>query len=472
MDISDCVKYCTAAWSEGGAALEGLKEVLRIPNLSPEYDDTFLTNGLINKAVESVQKWIESQGITGLKTTVFADPGREPLLMVEIPASGDVKSSIMTYGHLDKMPPLDAAGWSPGLSAYNPVVKDGKLYARGANDDQYSPFLVLTALKYVQEHKLPHPRIVMLLETGEESGDEEITRYVNDLRERIGQIDVIFVLDAGGEDYSTAWLCGSLRGVCQGVLSVQHLKEPCHSGMATGLVPSTFRIARMLLSRLEDEQTGEIKLKEAHAPTIPQERVDQNVRIAEHLGKQITDICTLVPGARYLSDNISEMVVQRAWKPGLAVTGEEGIPPTACASNVMRTKTDLKLSLRIPPGVDPEVCAAAMKKLLEENPPYGAKVTYTPFSGGKGWCCRPFTPTVDKAITESTKAIFGQPPMILGDGASIPLTNVFQSLWPEAAIIVTGAAGPDSNPHGYDESLNLDYTSKLTAFFSSFISSL
>ena len=295
---------------------------------------------------------------------------------------------------------------------------------------------------------------------------------MNDLRERIGPIDVILVLDAGGEDYSTAWLCGSLRGVCQGSLSIQHLKEPCHSGMATGLVPSTFRIARMLLSRLEDEQTGEIKLKEAQAPEIPQVRVEQNVRVANHLGKHVTDICTLIPGARYLSDSISDMVVQRAWKPGLAVTGMEGIPPTACASNVMRTKTELKLSLRIPPGVDPEVCAQAMKKLLEADPPYGAKVTYTPFSGGKGWCCKPFTPNVDKAITESTKAVFGQPPMILGDGASIPLCNVFQDLWPEAAIIVSGAAGPDSNPHGYDESLDLGYTIKFTALLSSFISSL
>lgn len=462
MDIADCLKFSTAAWMDGGFALEGLKELIRIPNLSPAYDEAFLTNGLIMKAVECVKGWIEVQAIPGLVTKVFADPGREPLLMVTIPGTAPSAKPILTYGHLDKMPHLDAAGWRAGLSATNPVVEGDKVYGRGTNDDGYNPFCLVTAIKYLNDKSIPYPKITMLLESGEESGDTEIQKYLDELRPVIGEVGLIAVLDAEAQDYDTVWCCTSLRGVVNGVLSIQHLSTPCHSGMATGLVPSTFRIARMLISRIEDEQTGEIKVKEASVE-IPPARLQEAKDVAAHLGERAHEIVAPLEGAELLTTDNSQLLINKAWKPGLAVTGCEGIPSIAEASNVMRTNTNLKLSLRIPPGVDAVALGQTLKQVLEANPPYGAKVTYDANACGNGWSGKDFSADMTAAITDASMKVFGNKPAFYGEGGSIPLCNKFAALWPEAHTLVTGCAGTDSNPHGYNESLDLPYTGKFSA---------
>jgi acetylornithine deacetylase/succinyl-diaminopimelate desuccinylase-like protein len=470
VDIQDVLAYSVAAWQEGGFALEGLKAFIRVPNISPAYDATFLTNGLIQQAVETVKGWIESQGLPGLTTTVYADPGREPLLYVDIPGTAPAGAPVcLAYGHLDKMPPLDPAGWSSGLSARDPVIRDGKIYGRGANDDGYNPYLLLAALKYLHSKALPYPKFTLLLETGEESGDSEIQRYLDDLRPRIGPADLILVLDGETQDYETFWACTSLRGVVNGTLDIAHLATPCHSGMATGLVPSTFRIARILLSRIEDAETGEVLLPEAHAAEIPRARVEQCSLIAQQLGERCHAVVTPLPGAQLLTQDKAQLLVNKAWKPGLAITGADGIPSIQDGSNVMRARTALKLSLRIPPTVDGNTVAAALKRVLEADPPYGARVTYTPSSAGNGWKGADLSGNVDEAMKSATKAVFGGIPLYYGEGGSIPLCNKFQELWPDAQVLVSGCAGTDSNPHGYDESLNIEYTGKFTALLIVFL---
>jgi acetylornithine deacetylase/succinyl-diaminopimelate desuccinylase-like protein len=461
-ELAELVSYSAAAWQDGGFALEGLKSFVRVPNVSPEYDPEFLTNGLINRAVNVVKTWIEAQGITGLTTQVLADPGREPLLVVKIPGTSSAPP-LLIYGHLDKMPPLDPAGWDTGLSATDPVVRNGKVYGRGTNDDGYNSFVVLSALKYLQSKQLPYPPITLLLETGEESGDDEIRRYLDELRPSIGPVGVIIVLDAEAQDYDTVWCCTSLRGVVNGTLDIRHLQTPCHSGMATGLVPSTFRIARILLDRIENSSTGQVLVTEAFT-SIPPIRVEQSRQIAEHLGDRSHEIVTPLPGAQLVTQDNAQLLVNKAWLPGLAVTGADGIPAIVDGSNVIRTRTALKLSLRIPPLVDAKVVAAALKKVLEADPPYGATVTYTASGAGNGWCGKDLDGKIGAAVEKATGAVFGAKPLYYGEGGSIPLLNKFQDLWPDAHFLVTGCAGVDSNPHGFNESLDLAYTGKFTAF--------
>jgi len=472
MNTQECISYCTKEWSEGGSALEGLKKFIEIPNLSPHYDEGYFTNGLMGQAVHFVGEWIKGQGIKGLEITYYEDKGREPLLFVEIPSTaGKEVPAVLTYGHLDKMPHLDAEGWSQGLFATKAVVRGDKVYGRGSNDDGYNPFCIITAVKYLEQNNLPHPRIVMLLESGEESGDDEIQRYLNELRPKIGEVGVIMVVDGEAEDYKTFWCCTSLRGVVMGVLDIQHLAGPCHSGMATGVVPSTFRIARMLLSRIEKEETGEILIKEANIE-IPQNRIQNCNDIANQLGAQAVDSVTLLPGAKHLPGTIGDLLVNKAWRPGLAITGADGIPIVANGSNVIRTRTALKLSLRLPPGVKSEEIGEIMKKELERDPPYGAKVSFKLLSTGDGWFGRDFDEKTQTALDSTSQKIFGQKPLLYGEGGSIPLCNALQALWPNAQLIVTGAAGVDSNPHGYDESLDLPYTGKFTASISSFLNEI
>jgi acetylornithine deacetylase/succinyl-diaminopimelate desuccinylase-like protein len=466
------MEYFAKAWSEGGFALEGLKGIIRIPNLSPGYDDKYFENGLIYQALHYMADWVKAQNLKDCKITTFEEKNTEPLLMVEIGATCEKDVlPVLTYGHLDKMPHLDAEGWSEGLSATNPVVRDGKVYGRGTNDDCYEGFLVVAAVKYLEEHNIPHPKVIMLMETGEESGDDEIQKYLHKLRPTIGDVGVVMVIDAEAEDYKTMWCCKSLRGVAMGVLEVSHLAKPCHSGMATGLVPDTFRICRMLLSRLEDEQTGEVKIKEAHVE-IPESCKEQLITIAKQLGDASVEIVEPIEGAELLSKDNGQLLINKAWKPGLAVTGQSGLPIVAEGSNVIRTSTGLKLSMRLPPGVDSEKINEIMKKELERDPPYGAKVEYKPLGAGDGWLGRDFDPKTQESLEKSSLEVFGEKPLFYGEGGSIPLCNLFQKLWPEAQVIVTGAAGTDSNPHGYDESLNLEYTGKLNAVISSFFAGL
>ena len=467
MDINDCLKFCEAAWAEGGSALEGLKGLIRVPNLSPDYDKDFLTNGLIDQAIDVTRKWIESQGIPDLSTQVYHDPGRQPLLRVNIKGTSPEAPPILCYGHLDKMPHLDPAKWSPGLSATNPVLRNNKLYGRGTNDDGYNSFLIITALRYLHEHNLKFPKVTILLETGEESGDEEIKRYLDELHESIGDAATIVVLDAEAQDYKTIWCCTSLRGVINGILSVEHLKTPCHSGMATGLVPSTFMIARQLLSRIEDEKTGEILIKEAHVPEIPKNRIEQCYAIANHIGDACHAIVSPLDGCKLITEDNGQLLVNKAWVPGLAVTGADGIPSIVNGSNVMRPKTALKLSLRIPPGVDADKCGAVLKSVLEKDPPFGAKVSYNVVGAGNGWWGRDFDAKTDTALKKASKAVFGEEPLYYGEGGSIPRCNKFKELWPKAQLLVSGCAGVDSNPHGFDESLDIPYTIKFTTLIAS-----
>ena len=471
MDYQDCLAYCHAAWSEGGFAVEGLKQVIRVPNLSPDYDEEYHTNGLIQQACTTTKAWIESLGLKGLKTTLYAEQNKEPLLYIEIEGTSPELGSVLAYGHLDKMPHLDPEGWSEGLSATNPVIRGDKIYGRGTNDDCYASFLLMTSMKYIQEKGLPHPRVVMVLEAGEESGSSEIENYLEQLRDQIGDVTSIMVLDAECADYNDVWCCTSLRGVCIGTLEVSHVRVPVHSGTGTGIVPSTFRIARMLLSRIEDEQTGRILIPECHVE-IPESRVESCRRIADQLGEHCLSAIELLPGSRHIHKEVYMNVLAKAWEPGLAVTGCDGIPKIKDGSNVIRANTSLKLSLRIPPGVDGAVILQKMKEILEKDPPYGAKVVFHANDYGNGWFGRDFSPKVNTALVNATKAVFGIEPLYYGEGGSIPLCNFFQKKWPDADIIVTGCAGVDSNPHGYDESLDIAYTGKFAAVLCGFLTSL
>lgn len=470
MEIENCLNYCKSEWSEGGNALEGLKGIIKIPNLSPAYDDNYFTNGLVQQAILFTDNWIKAQGLAGLTTRVHVEEGREPLLIAEIPAFNNcTKEPILTYGHLDKMPHLTLAKWSNGLGPVTPVIKGDYIYGRGSNDDCYNPFFIVTIFKYLQKENIPHPKVTILLETGEESGDETISHYLKELRPTMGDFSMIIVLDGLSMDYANFWIVSSLRGCVIAQLDITILDNPVHSGAATGIVPSTFRITRQLLSRIEDEKTGEILLKEANLEHIPDVAYENEKKLVQAIGNQVYDSFPLTKGAKFAHDDDVENLVANHWKPGLAVTGADGIPAIKNGSNIIRTTTSLKLSLRVPPGIDAVTVGAALKKELERDPPYNAKVSCEIKGAGSGWCGIDTPPEIWESLCYATNAVFKSEPINVGDGASIPLTNLLTELWPKAKVFVIGAAGPDSNPHGYDESLNLTFTYKLNAVMAAFI---
>ena len=387
--------------------------------------------------------------------------GRTPLLFIEVnPTGKDSRGTVLLYGHLDKQPEM--SGWRSGLGPWTPVIEQGRLYGRGGADDGYAVFCAFSALQSLQEKRRPHARCVMLIECCEESGSYDLPAYLETLSSRIGSPELVVGLDSGCGNYEQLWGTASLRGLVNGVLSVEVLAEGVHSGDASGVVASSFRIARSLLERLEDSGTGTIKDKALQAP-IPRERVAQATLAAGVLGEQTWRKFPFVPGMQPMHGDPAELVLNRSWRPMLAVTGAEGLPPPANAGNVLRPKTELTLSLRLPPTVDAGAAARRLKQVLEADPPYGARVRFEAGQAATGWHAPQTTPWLEQALQNASMACFGKPVMWMGEGGTIPFMAMLGERFPQAQFLITGVLGPQSNAHGPNEFLHLDYAQRLTA---------
>jgi acetylornithine deacetylase/succinyl-diaminopimelate desuccinylase-like protein len=367
---------------------------------------------------------------------------------------------VLLYGHLDKQPEM--TGWSEGLGPWTPVVRVGKLYGRGGADDGYAVFAALAALKSMNESKTPHARCVALIECCEESGSYDLPHYLESLSKRIQKPNLVIGLDSGCGNYEQMWGTTSLRGIINGVLTVEVLTEGVHSGDASGVVAESFRIARSVLKRVDDSDTGAVLDPSFHAP-IPEERREQAKRAAKVLGREIHARFPFVKGAKPMASKLDELVLNRTWRPALSVTGADGLPAPASAGNVLRPRTALALSLRIPPTVDGARAAKHLKALLEDEPPYGARVTFEAGQAATGWHAPATASWLEKVLDVASKKHFGAPAMWMGEGGTIPFMAMLGKKFPEAQFLITGVLGPHANAHGPNEFLHIEYAKRLTA---------
>lgn len=437
--------------------LPTLSQYIEIPNQSPLFDPDWSTNGHLQNAVELVRDWIEKQELAGSRIAVLEGEGRTPLLLLEVDGTSD--ETILLYGHLDKQPPMEP--WAPGLGPWTPVVREGKLYGRGAADDGYAAFAAVAAIKSLQKHGLAHPRLVLLVEASEESGSSDLPYYVEMCAARIGTPALVICLDSGCGNYEQLWATTSLRGSIVGNLTVEVLEEGVHSGDASGIVPSSFRIIRMILDRLENSTTGEI-IPEWLSVQIPQNRIDESRRTADILGDTVFTNFPFIEGMRAVSDDAHEVLLNRTWRPALAITGQAGMPDLSQSGNVLRPSTSLKLSLRIPPTLDADQAGKRLKDLLEKDPPYGALVKFDYEKGGTGWEAPPPAAWLERSINNASESSFGKPAAYLGEGGSIPFMGMLGAQFPEAQFLITGVLGPHSNAHGPNEFLHLNTAKNIT----------
>jgi len=440
------------------AVVPALVEYIRIPAKSPHFDRQWQAHGHIDAAVELAAAWCRKHAVPGMKLEVIRLAGRTPVLFIEI--EGKAKDTVLVYGHLDKQPEM--TGWRTGLGPWTPAIEGGKLYGRGGADDGYAVFCALSAIRSLQEEKRPHARIVVLIECCEESGSFDLPAYLEFLAPRIGTPAFVVGLDSGCGNYEQLWGTTSLRGLVNGVLTVEVLTEGVHSGDASGVVPSSFRIARALLERIDDAQTGIVRHAAFHAP-IPPERSAQAKAAAQVLGEEIWRKFPFVPGMKPMYTHLADLVLNRTWRPALSVTGADGLPPPASAGNVLRPKTAFVLSLRLPPTVKAESAARQLKAMLEAEPPYGAKVRFEYGQAATGWHAPKIAPWLEEVLDESSKAHFGKGAMWMGEGGTIPFMAMLGAKFPQAQFLITGVLGPHSNAHGPNEFLHLDYAKRLTA---------
>lgn len=446
--------YVNETWDR--SIVPSLCEYVRIPNKSPLFDAEWEHHGHMERAVQLMADWCRRQPIAGMKLKVARLPGRTPLIFVDI-AGG--KDTVLLYGHLDKQP--EFTGWDEGLSPWEPVIRDGRLYGRGAADDGYAVFSSLTAIAALQARDIPHARCVVLIEACEESGSPDLPAHVEALAREIGTPSLVVCLDAEAGDYDRLWLTTSLRGNIVGTLDIAVLTEGVHSGAGSGIAASCFDVLRQLLSRLSDERTGELKLAEMRVD-IPERRRREIAATARLLGDSVAARMPFAAGARAMSPDPALLLENSTWRATLTVTGIDGLPNVSNAGNVLAPRLSVKLSFRLPPTADAERAAGAIRRVLETDPPHGARVAFTSGANG-GWNAPPLEPWLERAAQEASELFYGREAMAMGVGGTIPFMAMLSERFPSTQFLVTGVLGPHSNAHGPNEFLHIEYAKRLTA---------
>ncbi|MCV2370306.1 M20 family metallopeptidase [Roseateles oligotrophus] len=461
--------FAAQVWDD--EIVPALTQYIAIPAKSPMFDADWAAHGHIEKVLRDAAGWVESKKVAGLKLEVIRLEGRTPIIFFEVPATKlDSADTIVLYGHLDKQP--EFSGWRSDLGPWTPKYEDGKLYGRGGADDGYAVYASLTAIMALDKQGIPRPRCVGIIETCEESGSYDLPAYLDVLKERLGNVSLVVCLDSGAGDYGQLWLTTSLRGMVSGVLKVEVLTEGIHSGDGSGVVPSSFRVLRQVLDRLEDSKTGRL-LPESFHCDIPANRVEQAKATAALLKDEVYKRLPWACGADGgpvlpMTAEPVEVLLNRTWRPTLSVTGVDGFPEMSSAGNVLRPFTAFKLSLRLPPLIDGNDAALRLKALLEDNAPYNAKVTFVPDGragayGATGWNTPDLSPWLSQALNQASETHFGAPVGYIGQGGTIPLMSMLQKGFPAAQMMVCGVLGPKSNAHGPNEFLHVPYGKRLTA---------
>lgn len=461
--------FAARNWDE--QIVPALTDYIAIPAKSPMFDAEWRQHGHIERVVRDAAAWVERQGVAGLRLEVIRLEGRTPVIFFEVPATrAGSTDTVCFYGHLDKQPEFN--GWRSDLGPWTPKLENGLLYGRGGADDGYAVYAAITAIQALDRQGIARPRCVGLIESCEESGSFDLPAYLELLTPRLGQVALVVCLDSGAGNYDQLWLTTSLRGNVTGTLKVEILTEGVHSGDASGLVPSSFRILRQVLDRLEDARTGQLLPERFHC-AIPSDRIEQARATAAILGDEVWKRFPWACGADGTAalpttTDPTEALLNRTWRPTLSVTGVDGLPELKNAGNVLRPYTAFKLSLRLPPLVDGNEAAQALKTLLEDNAPYNAKVTFAPdgrvgAQGATGWNAPALAPWLEQAVQAASQAHYGAPCGYIGQGGTIPLMNMLQQGFPRAQLMVCGVLGPKSNAHGPNEFLHLAYGKKLTA---------
>ncbi len=456
MDETAITNYVNRLWDE--SIVPELSEYIRIPNKSVAFDPAWAAHGEMDRVVARFEKWARSQPIKGLALEVVRLPQRTPLIFIEIP--GDARETILLYGHLDKQPEM--AGWRAGLDPWQPVIEGDRLYGRGAADDGYALFACLAAIGALQAQGVAHARCVIVIEACEESGSFALPLYIEHLAPRIGTPGLVIALDSGCANYDQLWCTTSLRGLAGGTLKVEILGEGVHSGDAGGIVPSTFRIARQLLSRIEEEDSGRITTLEFYTH-IPDPRRRQAEAAAAAIGDVMFKRFPWIGSAAPLDTDLTELVLNRTWRPALEIVGADGLPAAGNAGNVLRPFTALKLSLRLPPDCNANDASAKLKSILEADPPHGAYVTFEPNWAASGWDAPEMAPWLEQSLAVASRSFFGKPAAYMGEGGTIPFMGMLGERFPDAQFLITGVLGPQSNAHGPNEFLHIPTGKRLTA---------
>ena len=439
------------------SVLSTLMDYIRVDNLSINFDPEWATNGKHEKAAQILLDWALAQNVKGLKGQLLKIENMSPLIHLEIESNGG-EGSVFMYGHFDKQPHM--TGWMEGIGPCEPKIIGDNLYGRGGADDGYAIFSSLLSVKAMQDFGLKHGKINIVIEGSEESGSPHLIPYIKLLEKNIGNPDLLVCMDSGTKDYDRLWITSSLRGMCMKDVTVECLKESIHSGLGTGQGPDSFTVIRQLLDRVEDKYTSDVV--DDFQVKIPDSKYQEAKNIADIMGKDFA-LVKLSDGVKHIKEDPVELYLNGTWKATLCVVGQTGLPPHATSGNVLRDKTTVRLSMRLPPTKDPLDASTRLTEILSKDPPYNSKITIENKSQGAGFYAEEFKEKLTKSLSRSSLTYWGKDSQTFGEGGSIPFLNSIQKQFPTSDFLVLGVLGPNSNAHAPNECLNIPYCKKVTA---------
>jgi len=406
-----------------------LEQLVRIPSVS------FLGFDPSNVR-RSAEATVELLSAAGMETRILEVEGAHPAALGSIPAP-EGAPTVLLYAHHDVQPEGPAALWSS--DPFEPVERGGRLFGRGAGDDK-SGIVIHEAAVRAWGGK-PPTGVTVFVEGDEESSSEHLPEFLGRYSDLL-RADAVILADSGNWRTGEPALTTSLRGIVACFVEVRTLDHAVHSGEYGGPIPDALTVLVRTLAALHDDQGRPAVPGLVFGPADPLDLTEQEVR--EWTG--------LRPGVRLIGEGT---LTERLWtRAAIDILGIDA-PTTQEAANRLVPWAKAKVSMRIPPGQDPEAAQAALIKHLESSVPWGADVTVTPEGVGSPYALKADGPAYD-AMRRAMREAFGREPVDMGAGGSIPFLAAFADTFPDAALLLTGAMDPKTNAHSEDESVDLD----------------
>ncbi|MGO4186747.1 dipeptidase [Pseudarthrobacter sp. TAF60_1] len=418
--------------------LSRLKDLVSIPGIAwPSFDPAPL-----DASAAAVADLLRAAGLDEVQVLRShkedGSPGG-PAVVARRPAAAG-KPTILLYAHHDVQPPGDPALWES--EPFAAVERNGRLYGRGAADDKAGIMAHVAAYTAVsdvlgEEFGLG---VTFFFEGEEEAGSPTFRTFLETHRELL-RADVIVVADSSNWKVGVPALTTSLRGLVDGTIEVQVLEHAVHSGMFGGPVLDAPTLLSRLIATLHDAE-GNVAIDGLVAYD------NAGVDLTE--GEYRTD-SSVLDGVRLAGTG---SIASRLWtKPALSIIGFDA-PAVDVASNTLLPRARAKFSLRLAPGQNPQEAMDAVRRHVEANAPFGAKVVFTPGESGNSFLADTSSAAAKSAMWALGEA-WGVPAVEMGIGGSIPFIADLLDVYPDVQILVTGVEDPDSRAHSANESLHI-----------------
>ena len=407
---------------------DALERLVRIPSVSfPDFDPRYVR--------DSAELTLRLLAEAGMNTEVLEVEGAHPAVLGRIEAPHG-SPTVLLYAHHDVQPQGPENLWAS--PPFEPAERDGRLFGRGSSDDKAGIVMHAAALRAWDGR--PPVGVTVFVEGEEESSSEHLGEFLSRYGDRL-RADVVVLADSGNWRTGEPALTTSLRGIAACFIEVRTLDHAVHSGEYGGAIPDALTTLCRTLATLHDERGN------AAIPGLATGRADP-LDLTE---QELREWAGVRPGVELIGEG---SLTERLWtRPAISVLGIDA-PRTPEASNQLVPMARAKVSMRIPPGQEPDEAMEALVKHLESNVPWGAEVKIVREGSGA-----PYALHADGAAYAAMKRAmaeaFGKAPVEMGAGGSIPFVAEFARVFPEATLMLTGAGDPKCNAHSENESLDL-----------------